>query len=228
MNTKLKTDQLPLTLLIVLIGILAGNIFSVPAAIITFENPPVTGGYLSYQLYSENDVLFRITASDAEFSLAWMRRHNPNADLYADSGSTHMEFKRDYAFPNDLVSFSQTNGTSFGIIAVDLAEPEPNWHVASTVIFAGLKTDGSMVTNTFTTDGFNDGKGGLADFQTFTFDSSFSSGLTSVQIVTPFWAMDNLVIVPEPGSTSLLVVGILGFAGWAKSKGRKCTKTTAT
>lgn len=205
-----------------LLAILLFQAVSLTAAIITFDNPTIgPGSYLSYKNYYEDGIWFRVTAPIPYTPLAWIDRYSVDVIALPANGTPHAEFKRDYANPDDFVVFSPTNGASFGVVSVDLAEPYPNLHTSSTVVFAGLKTDGSMVTNTFATDGFNDGKGGLADFQTFTFDSSFSSGLTSVQIVSHPWAMDNLVIVPEPGPAALMLGGLAALVWRIRTKKRK-------
>ena len=113
--------------------------------------------------------------------------------------------------PDDYVAFSLTNGYSFGLISVQLADPNSPSYSQVSIMFEGFKTDGSTVTNTFVTPG--NGANYLLSYQ---FTSVFASDLTSVSILSPRWAMDNLVfgnvVVPEPATGSLLAVGLLAFA----------------
>ena len=109
--------------------------------------------------------------------------------------------------------FSYTQRPTFDLLAVDLAEystvvPDP-----ATVPFVGYRSDGSTVTTSFTTDGIIDGTGPLADFQTFYFGPEWS-GLTRVEIPTYGWSLDNLVVVPEPGTGVLLIGGAVAFGLW--------------
>ena len=77
---------------------------------------------------------------------------------------------------------------------------------AVTVHFIGYRSDGSIVTQDFTTDGIIDGTGPGVDFQTFHFGQEFS-GLTRVEIPTFGWSLDNLVVVPEPSTVALAIAG---------------------
>ncbi len=57
-----------------------------------------------------------------------------------------------------------------------------------------------------------DGTGPLADFQTFYFGPEFA-GVYQVRIPAYGWSLDNLrLLVPEPGTGALLVVGAAVFA----------------
>lgn len=110
--------------------------------------------------------------------------------------------------PGDYVSLSLTDGSLFGLTAVELADPNSPSLSPVSVSFIGYLTGGSTITQTFTTPG-----NGANTFATYTFDSNFASGLTSVDIFTSRWAMDNLVfVVPEPGVGSLTALGLLAFA----------------
>lgn len=110
--------------------------------------------------------------------------------------------------PGDYVTLSLTNGSAFGLASVQLADPNSPSSSMLPITFLGFRADGSTVTNTFTTPGNN------ADhLLSYQFTSAFASGLTSVQVDTTRWAMDNLVFsVPEPRTGTLFA---LGFAAWA-------------
>jgi hypothetical protein len=122
------------------------------------------------------------------------RPDNGSAYLQAGSGST--------------LKFSFLNGSVFDLLSVDLAEYSTVVPDAVTVRFVGYRQDGSTVMADFITDGIIDGTGPLADFQTFNFGTQFSQ-LTRVEIPTDGWSLDKLVVsVPEPGSGSILLLGI--------------------
>lgn len=106
--------------------------------------------------------------------------------------------------PDNYVVFRLTNGTAFGLASVDLADPLAPSLSPMPISFIGHFADGSSVTNTFTTPG-----GGATTFQSYTFNSDFASGLTSVDTIAPRWAMDNLVFaVPEPTTLSLTTLAL--------------------
>lgn len=109
--------------------------------------------------------------------------------------------------PGDYVSLSLTSGSSFGLTSAQLADPNSPSSALVSISFIGHMFGGSTVTNTFTTPG-----NGATTLASYTFGSGFASGLTSVDILAPRWAMDNLVyVVPEPTSLSLDVVGALAL-----------------
>ena len=120
--------------------------------------------------------------------------------------------------PDDYVGFSMTNGYMFGLTSVNLADAASPSLSPVPILFVGFLGNGSSVTNIFTTPG-----GGATTFQNYFFTSAFASGLTSVDILAPRWAMDNLVFgnvapVPEPGTTCLLVAGgLLGAWRWRRA-----------
>jgi len=109
--------------------------------------------------------------------------------------------------PYNYVLLSLTNGGAFGLARVDLADPIAPSYTNLPISFIGYRIDGSSVTNTFVTPG-----GGANYFVSYQFGPDFASGLLSVRIDAPRWAMDNLVWVPEPGTYALLGLGAVGLA----------------
>lgn len=118
--------------------------------------------------------------------------------------------------PDDYVVFSLSNGFNFGLTSVQLADPASPSCSLLPIAFVGFKTDGSVVTNVFTTPG-----SGADHLATYQFGADFASRLVSVRIDAPRWAMDNLafgnVFVPEPNSLTLLWLGLLGLRLWRRS-----------
>jgi hypothetical protein len=132
------------------------------------------------------------------------------------NSTPYMGWFRQYN-PLDYVVLSLTNGGTFGLTSVSLADPTSPSLSPVSISFLGFKMDGSTVTNTFTTPG-----NGATTFQSYQFGSAFASGLSSVQIDAPRWAMDNLAFtVPEPGAGSLLALGLLAWAAWKRCHATK-------
>jgi len=117
--------------------------------------------------------------------------------------------------PYNYVIFSLTSGGTFGLVSVQLADPIAPSYTNLPISFIGYRIDGSSVTNTFVTPG-----GGANYFVSYQFSPDFGSGLLSVKIDAPRWAMDNLVWVPEPATWALLVIGVgtLGYVRFRRSK----------
>jgi hypothetical protein len=111
---------------------------------------------------------------------------------------------------SNYVVFSLTNGNTFGLMSVDLADPlSYSYAQQITVSLKGVRSDNSVVMASFTTP-----IGGITNFTTFQFGADFDSGLARVEILSPVWAMDNLVfvnVVPEPGFSALALVGLIVF-----------------
>src|ERR1019366_3323677 len=97
--------------------------------------------------------------------------------------------RMEFYYQGGYLAFSLTNGNTFGLASVALAElnvPSPK---PLAITFNGFKADGSQVTMIFNTPG-----NGANSFETYLFDSNFASGLTNVAIHTTGWAMDNLAV----------------------------------
>jgi len=117
--------------------------------------------------------------------------------------------------PFDYVALSMTNGSMFGLTSVQLADPNSPSPSPVSISFVGHLASGLAITNTFTTPG-----NGATTFATYAFNSDFTSGLTSVDILAPRWAMDDLTFtVPEPGIGSLSLLGLLAL-GWLAARRR--------
>lgn len=118
--------------------------------------------------------------------------------------------------------FSRLDGGTFDLISVDLAEYSTVVPDAVTVQFVCYFANGSIYTETRTTDGIMDGTGPLVDFQTFYFRGL--TGLTRVEVSTGVWSLDNVVVggVPEPTGAALLLLG--GGLLWLARR-RRCWKS---
>lgn len=169
---------------------------------INFDGPPFqpVGTARIIQQYSESGMVFTPIVNN---STGFVRQGGGGIQQVPENGTTYLQ-----AGLSSTLMFSLTNGGTFSLQSVDLAEYSTVVPNAVTVQFIGYHLDGSTMTASFTTDGIIDGTGPLADFQTFTFRGW--TGLTRVEIPTYGWSLDNLVIavpVPEPASVALLVLG---------------------
>jgi len=141
----------------------------------------------------------------------------PPAAYFGRMGGGRVEFPENGSAYLILGAFDSLSGTCdgtvrFGLTSVDLSEFSIIYPVPRNVQFIGYRSDGTVVTTEFTTDGIIDGTGPLADFQTFYFDQRFSD-LVKFEAPSTTYALDNLVFrygVPEPSACTLFLVGI-GF-----------------
>jgi len=115
--------------------------------------------------------------------------------------------------PDEYVAFVQMSGKFFGLSSVQLATSEFVGDLP--VTFEGIKAGGVTVYQTFTVLGSD-----WQNWQTFNFDSQFSSGLLSVNVKTTDLYIDNLQFIPEPSTTALIGFGLL--AGWRMLRKRRC------
>jgi hypothetical protein len=136
---------------------------------------------------------------------------------HPNNATPHIEFGNTLGIPQAAIfawtnaaSLGQSflNGTLFGLVSVDLANPVVSSLTPIPITFNGYRADGSMVTQTFTTSG--------SGFQTYAFNSTFATGLVRVEMPSDAWAMDNLVFVPvpEPSSLALAGLGALTLLAW--------------
>ncbi|MGI8605491.1 MAG: hypothetical protein ACR2OZ_21155 [Verrucomicrobiales bacterium] len=125
----------------------------------------------------------------------------------------------------DQVSVRSTSGALFDAVSVDLAEYSDVFRFPATIQFFATQSDGTSISTVFVTDGLFDGPGGIADFQTVSFPSSFKN-LQSVYTKTinifggdNAFSMDNLTVntVPEPNVASMIICGILVIASFRRS-----------
>jgi hypothetical protein len=152
--------------------------------------------------YSESGMIFELVVPQGS-SYDNMVIVPPGFGNVPQNTTPFMGWFRQYN-PYDYVALRLTNGGTFGLTSVWLADPIAPSLSPVTISFVGFKAGGTIVTNTFTTPG-----NGATTFQNYQFDPAFASGLSSVAIDAPRWAMDNLVWVPEPSAAVLLGLGLL-------------------
>jgi hypothetical protein len=182
--------------------------------VITFDNPPLISGARAYANFYENDMWFRVQAPLGNPLYDVMRQMAPSLSLKPQNGTPHMEFAPSVSYGNYVV-FSLLSSNTFGLGSVDLADNISPSSINRSIEFNGYKLNGSVVTNIFTTPG-----GGATNFQTLNFSTDFNSDLVRVEMPISVWAMDNLVIVPEP-STVVIMLGGLAALVW-RARAKKC------
>ncbi|GIX50703.1 MAG: hypothetical protein KatS3mg132_897 [Limisphaera sp.] len=133
----------------------------------------------------------------------------------------YIGFRR-IASPDSYVAFSMANELMFGLVSVQLADPDSPSYTNLPISFVGYSVGGVVLTNTFVTPG-----GGANRLVTYNFSPEFASGLLWVEIHAERWAMDNLVWVPEPGVGGLMSLGVVVLAVHATQKRRRSSTTTA-
>jgi hypothetical protein len=169
------------------------------ALTITFDGPTLQPANTAslVQYYSEAGMWFRPMDS-----LGFVRYGGGNQNgVYPFNDTAYVQ-----AGLNCDMSFGFDDGSLFGVVSADLARyldspPELN------VTFVGYHADGSTVTKNVTATLPNDNT-----FHTWYFGPEWSFGLTRVEIPNYPWSLDNLVvIIPEPATTALLLVGVLAI-----------------
>jgi hypothetical protein len=176
------------------------------ATVIEFDSPPlgVHGGRVVHS-YTEDGVRFT----------------TPHA-----SGFVHYGAQANGKASNDSLGLitaaalriEMVDHSLFSLGSISLAEYSTVYPRPHSATFTGHFLNGSTVSQTFVTDGLIDSIGGIDDFQTFSFLSSFSdlsyvtmrahNGVFSGSV-----AIDDLVVnpetVPEPSSAVLLLIGMM-------------------
>ncbi len=171
--------------------------------LINFNGPPdqPPGSAYNVQSYSESGMQFVPLAGSDGFGRVWS---NPPSALPND-GTPYLD-----ATLGDSLTFAFGSGDLFGLSSVELAGYStvvPDFSVE----FIGYHPDGSAIATTFSGNG--------TDFQTFPFGLDWASGLSKVEVSTPLWSMDNLVVtVPEPSTGALLFIAGLTFLVWRNRK----------
>lgn len=206
------------------------------ATTIEFEDPIAnqTGGV---SVYNFQEGGFSVTGPVVVFADGWQDGRGPS------NGTTTMgPYSSDgRAIINDLFS---TSGNPFSIQSIDFAETFQVGDYlgdfvlgfrAERVDIFGYKSDGTTLTNTFVFDMINDGQGPGKDFQTFSFDQSWTNlrdvrfvGTRDVISYGVYYQMDNIVlnepfstpspVIPEPSTFILFGSGIIfGFCRTRKN-----------
>ena len=170
-------------------------------SVITFEPSPCRVCDSTMNSYLEDGALFTGAFSHYDMGL-------PGAANNASSGALRFPF-----FSSLRVQLA--DGTPFSLGTVDLGEyNNSSQGNPVTVSFAGLRTDSTVVSQSFTLDGLMDGAGGINDFQTFAFAPEFDN-LLHVDISSTMFAIDNLEInaVPVPAAALLFISGLVVLIG---------------
>jgi hypothetical protein len=181
------------------------------AAVVTFDPPPIVGGQVVTTSYTESGVSFTGSYAYTSTTVA----ASPGGDFFASNSST--------GFVQLLFGSSMTiamaDSSLFSLGSVDLAEYSTVFVSPATITFTGYLSGGGTTSQTFTTDGVIDGPAGLADFESFVFNASFT-GLASLVADTTVFSMDNLEVnpasvsaVPVPAAAFMFAPALLGFLG---------------
>ncbi|TFW18138.1 PEP-CTERM sorting domain-containing protein [Duganella callida] len=150
--------------------------------------------------YTEDGFVLQSSASVPNSLLA--------ADVTYNAGSYAMA-----ASPLATTTLMTSNASAFSISSIDLLRRPAilNW----TVTFTGVKSDASVVTQSFTITNNH--------WNTFNFNAGFTNlaSLSWDEGLTRLYAFDNINVsaVPEPASYAMLIGG-LGLLGLARRRQR--------
>jgi hypothetical protein len=138
------------------------------------------------------------------------------------------------------ITMNAIDGSTFSLFSFDASEFLPGYGLdtdfpnANFIDVQGLLADGGSVIMRLTLDGIADGRWGADDFQSFTLDDRFTNLLSvtfqglALDGREGGLALDNISVgastsVPEPGSLSIMALGLLG-AGFAGRRKRQAGK----
>jgi hypothetical protein len=189
------------------------------AVVLNFDEPWITIGGNEYSGYDQGGMTFRVTtpplAPEPIFYIARLGSFITGGVPY--NNTPRLAWNNNTSFQQEFVVFSLTNGDTFGLLSVDLADRYVRSEPVS-ITFKGYRPDNSMVTATFATPG-----GFTEFFQNYAFPPEFANGLSRVEIPSRAWSMDNLIInpIPEPGTLALFGSGLLLLGAWAARKRRQ-------
>lgn len=157
--------------------------------LVTFDPPLLPHGGIALDSYSENGVVFSGTLRTVKPFI----QTDSGLDMRPDDGSAHLDIFAPYT------RFGCANGDLFTLNRLDLAEYSTWYATPKTVQFTGVRSDDTLVTFLFTTDGIIDGPGPAIDFETVTLPSTFTD-LQRVEFTTyDLFSIDNISLtVPEP------------------------------
>ena len=219
----MRTPRLSVTLIGVLLA-LAKTTCVHAQGTVTFNYPWIDNGKSYFGLNYFDGMSFRLGTPPPHDGMVHLGAIGPTG--YPHNGTPYVGFVNTLGTPQyvlfawtDAATFgdgSFTSGAPFGLVSVDLADPVAPSLAPILITFNGFLADNTMVSQTFTVGG-----GGSTAFQTYTFNSSFGSGLVRVEMPSAAWAMDNLVFVPEPSSFALACLGGLSLLAWRMKRGAR-------
>jgi hypothetical protein len=190
---------------------------------VTFNNPWLPSGISDFSLAYFDGISFRVNPYPPQPHDNVVLVGAASLAGHPNNGTPHVEFTDTLGIPQYMVfswtnaaslGRSFTNGAPFGLVSVDLADPVAPSLSPVSITFNGFRSDGSIVSQTFTTPG-----GSATTFQTYSFGPDFANGLVRVEIPSGAWAMDNILWVPEPGVGGLVLLGLL-TVGWRVARRR--------
>src|SRR5690242_14967417 len=130
-----------LTLIVCLL--IAPKLASAQQHTINFDGPPVQppGTQFAIAQYTESGFIFK-----PYIPPYGLTRNGGGTSFYPEDGTAYLQ-----ALMGDSLQFYPLDGSTFGLVSVDLAEYSTVF-TSPTVTFNGIKADGTTVSKTFTLD----------------------------------------------------------------------------